>query len=184
MMFSELELAGVFRIDPELLEDERGMFARTWCAREFDSHGLTPRFVQCSLSFNPARGTLRGMHYQAPPFQEDKLILCTRGAVYDVVIDLRPTSPTFARHAAVILSAANRQMLYVPKGFAHGFLTLECDTEIRYFMSEYYASDYARGVRWNDPAFAIQWPEEARVISDGDRSYPDIETLLQQGALR
>jgi len=167
-------LAGAVVVDPELLVDHRGYFARLWCEREFASHGLNPRLVQCSVSYNTAKGTLRGMHYQADPYPEAKFLRCTRGAVYDVIIDLRPGSHTYLRHFAVELSAANRRMLYVPEGFAHGFQTLEDHSEVIYQMSEFYRSDLSRGVRWNDPAFGIEWPDvEHRIIADRDATYPD-----------
>ncbi|HKW94439.1 MAG TPA: dTDP-4-dehydrorhamnose 3,5-epimerase [Methylomirabilota bacterium] len=173
MIFAETPIPGVWIIEPERLADERGFFARSWCEREWASRGLNPRIVQCNISFNKRRGTLRGMHYQAPPFEEAKLVRCIRGAIHDVVIDLRPESTTFKRHAAVRLDAESRRMLYVPEGVAHGFQTLEDETEIFYQMSEFYAPDHARGVRWDDPAFGIQWPPDDRTISARDRTYPD-----------
>ena len=173
MIFVETRLKGAFVIEPERLEDERGFFARTWCQREFEAYGLNPRLVQCNISFNKEAGTLRGMHYQAAPYEEAKLVRCTQGAIHDVIIDLRPESPTFKQHTAVVLTAQNRKMLYVPEGFAHGFLTLEDHTEVFYQMSEFYAPEYARGVRWNDPVFNIQWPTAVQVISDRDRNYSD-----------
>jgi len=173
MIFTETKLKGAFIIEPERLEDERGFFARTWCEKEFKEHGLNPRLVQCNISFNVSRGTLRGMHYQAPPFEEAKLVRCTAGAIYFVIVDLRKNSPTFKQHSGIVLNAESRNMLYVPEGFANGFLTLEDNIEIFYQMSEFYAPGYERGFRWNDPAFAIQWPEEVRVISDRDKNYPD-----------
>jgi dTDP-4-dehydrorhamnose 3,5-epimerase len=166
-------LKDAFIIDPQKLEDERGFFARTWCQQEAAAYGLQPRWLQCNISFNKQRGTMRGMHYQVAPSAEAKLVRCTMGAIYDVIIDLRPDAPTFQQWAAVELSAQNRRMLYVPEGFAHGFLTLEDNTEIFYQMSEFYAPAHARGVRWNDPAFGIQWPSDVRVIADRDRNYPD-----------
>ncbi len=173
MIFRPTDLPGAVIIEPEKREDERGFFARTWCQREFTEHGLNPRVVQCSVSFNLRKGTLRGMHYQAAPFPEAKLIRCTRGAIYDVIIDLRPESPTFKRWVAVELAADNHRMLYIPEGFAHGFQTLEDQTEVFYQMSEFYAPESARGVRWDDPAFHIAWPPGERIISERDRSYPD-----------
>ena len=166
-------LTGAFIIEAERLEDHRGFFGRTWCQREFEQHGLNPRCVQCNISLSKKRGTLRGMHYQAAPHEEAKLVRCTMGAIYDVVIDLRPNSPTFKQHIAVVLTAENRKMLYVPEGFAHGFQTLEDNTEVFYQISEYYAPEYARGVRWNDPAFGIRWPIDELVILERDRNYPD-----------
>jgi len=173
MIFTETSLKGAFLIEPERLEDERGFFARTWCQREFEAHGLNSRLVQCNISFNKKMGTLRGMHYQVAPYEEARLVRCTQGAIYDVIIDLRPESSTFKQYIAAVLTAQNRTMLYVPEGFAHGFLTLEDNTEVFYQMSEFYAPEYARGVRWNDPAFGIQWPAEIQVISDRDQNYPD-----------
>lgn len=174
MKFTELELAGAWIIEPELVSDARGFFARTWCAREFEEHGLNPRLVQCNVSFNELVGTLRGMHYQAPPHEEAKLVRCTHGRIYDVIVDLRRESPTFAKWVAIELSARNRRMLYVPEGFAHGFQTLESASEVTYQMSEFYVAESARGVRWDDPALAIEWPfAEPRSISEKDNSYCD-----------
>jgi dTDP-4-dehydrorhamnose 3,5-epimerase len=173
MNFQKTKLAGVFKIQLERRSDERGFFARTWCKDEFASHGLNASLVQSSISFNAKKGTLRGMHYQAAPFAETKVIRCTQGALYDVVIDLRPDSLTFKQWIAAELSAENRDMLYVPEGCAHGFLTLADKTEILYQMSQVYTAESARGVRWNDPAFAIDWPAKVQVIADRDRAYPD-----------
>jgi dTDP-4-dehydrorhamnose 3,5-epimerase len=173
MIFIETALKGAFLIEPERREDERGFFARAWCQREFVARGLNPRLVQCNISFNRQRGTLRGMHYQAAPYEEVRLVRCTRGAIYDVIIDLRPHSPTFTQWVAVELTADNYCMLYVPEQFAHGFQTLEDNTEVFYQMSEFYAPEYVRGVRWNDPAFAITWPQAARIISERDQQYAD-----------
>jgi dTDP-4-dehydrorhamnose 3,5-epimerase len=173
MTFSETRLKGVFEVYPEPRIDERGLFARTWCQREFESNGLNPQIAQCSVSFNHAKGTLRGMHYQVAPWQEAKLVRCTRGAIYDVAVDLRRDSPTFKSWVALRLTAENRAMLYVPEGCGHGFLTLEDKCEVFYQISEFYSSDHGRGVRWNDPAFGIEWPGEVVVISERDRSYPD-----------
>lgn len=173
MIFKATDLAGAYVIEPERIEDERGFFARTFCAREFQAHGLNAHFVQCSTSFNKVKGTLRGMHHQAAPCEEAKLIRCTRGSIFDVIIDLRPQAATFKRHVSVELSAANRLMLYVPEGCAHGFQALEDDTEVFYQMSEFFSPDCARGIRWNDPAFRIQWPEDVRTISRRDQQYPD-----------
>jgi dTDP-4-dehydrorhamnose 3,5-epimerase len=153
--------------------DSRGFFARTYCEREFDAQNLNFRFVQSSISFNKLKGTLRGMHYQAPPHEEIKLIRCSRGAIFDVIIDLRSESPTFKQHCSATLTEENGKMLYVPGGFAHGFQTLEDNTEVFYQMNEFYAPAYARGVRWNDPAFGIKWPADERIIIDRDRSYSD-----------
>jgi len=173
VIFSETTLEGAWIIDPERAEDERGFFARSWCQREFAARGLSPNVVQCNISFNRKRGTLRGMHYQAKPYEEVKLVRCTMGALYDVIIDLRVTSPTFRHWVAVELTASNRRMLYIPGGFAHGFQTLEANTEVFYQMSEFYSPDLTRGVRWDDPAFGIQWPPGERIISERDRNYSD-----------
>lgn len=173
MIFTETALKGAFIIEPELLEDERGFFALTWSEEEFVRHGLNPRVVQSNLSFNKRRGTLRGMHFQAAPYAQAKLVRCTAGAIYDVIVDLRSDSTTFKRWTAVELSAGNRLMLYVPEGFAHGFQTLEDNTEVSYQMSEEYVPESAQGVRWNDPAFGINWPAADRTIIDRDQKYPD-----------
>lgn len=173
MKFAETNLKGSFIIDPERLTDDRGFFARSWCEREAKRYGLEPKWLQCNISFNKVRGTLRGMHYQASPFAETKLVRCTMGAIHDVIIDLRPESPTFKNWTAVELTAENRRMLYIPEGFGHGFLTLMDNTEIFYQMSEFYDPKSARGVRWNDPAFGIVWPQNAVVMSNQDQSYPD-----------
>ena len=173
MTFTEAPLSGAFVVEPERIDDERGFFARTWCQREFQMHGLAPRWAQCNLSFSKKAGTLRGMHFQAPPHSEAKLVRCTRGAIHDVIVDLRAGSPTFTHYFGTDLTAENRRMLYVPEGFAHGFLTLEDKTEVFYQMSAFYEPAFARGVRWNDPHFGIHWPGEVRVISEKDRSYPD-----------
>jgi dTDP-4-dehydrorhamnose 3,5-epimerase len=173
MIFTETKLKGSFIIEPELLEDERGFFARSWCQKEFEAHGLNPRLVQCNISFNNKKGTLRGMHYQAAPYEEAKLVRCTMGSVYDVIVDLRPDSTSFKQYLGIILTPDNRKMLYVPEGFAHGFLTLEDNTEVFYQMSEFYTPEYATGVRWNDNTFGIQWPYDVSVISDRDQTYHD-----------
>jgi len=177
MTFHKTKLPGVFEIHPELKPDERGFFARCWCREEFESHGLNPKVVQCSLSFTARKGTLRGIHYQEAPYQESKLVRCTAGSVYDVVVDLRSQSPTFREWIAVALTAANRRMVYVPEGCGHGFLTLDDDTEVFYQMSEFYKPESARGVRWDDPAFQIVWPGEVQVISERDRTYPNFELM-------
>ena len=175
----ETVLKGAFIIEPERREDERGFFARTWCVHEFESHGLPSRIVQCNVSYNKEQGTLRGMHYQAAPHEEAKLVRCTLGAIYDVIIDLRPSSKTYMQHVAVVLTAQNRRMFFIPQGFAHGFQRLEDHTELFYQVSEKYAPESARGVRWNDPAFGIQWPPpDDRIISERDQSYPDF--ILQK----
>ena len=166
-------LKDAFLIDLEKREDSRGFFARTWCKREFEAHGINCQLVQCNLSYNTKKGILRGMHFQSSPREEAKVICCVQGAIFDVIIDLRSGSPTFSQHISVVLTAENRRMIYVPGGFAHGFQTLQDDTEIFYQMSEYYAPEFATGVRWNDPAFGIEWPADERLISDRDQSYPD-----------
>ncbi len=173
MIFRATSLAGAYVIEGERLEDERGFFARSFCRREFEAQGLVPDLVQCNISFNRRRGTLRGLHYQAAPHEEPKLVRCTLGRVHDVTVDLRPESETFKKHLAVTLSSENRTMLYVPAGLAHGFLTLEDDSEVFYQMAQFYHPTSARGVRWDDPAFGIEWPAEPTVISERDRSYPD-----------
>lgn len=173
MIFVETRIRGAYVIELERLEDERGFFARTWCQREFAAHGLNPVFVQCNLSFNQCQGTLRGIHYQTQPHEEAKLVTCTMGAIYDVILDLRPASPSFTQWIAVELTETNRRMLYVPEGCAHGFLTLADHTQVFYHMSEFYTSACARGVRWNDPAFGITWPARVQVISEQDQHYPD-----------
>lgn len=175
MIFRETHLAGVFEVHIEPFGDERGFFARTWCQREFEEHGLNSHLVQCSLSFNPVKGTLRGMHFQEEPYPETKLVRCTRGAIYDVVIDLRRGSPTFRQWIAAHLTAENHAMLSIPPGCAHGLLTLEDNTEVFYQMSEFYHPDLSRGVRWNDPAFGVDWPHAPVLLSDRDRTYPDFE---------
>jgi dTDP-4-dehydrorhamnose 3,5-epimerase len=176
MHFIETKLSGAYLIEPELLEDSRGFFARTWCRRELQQRGLNPRLAQCSISFNKRKGTLRGMHYQTPPFAEVKLVRCTMGAVHDVIVDLRPESTTFKEHLGVELTALNRLMLYIPEGFAHGFVTLEDNTEVLYQMSEFYSPSHAKGFRWNDPAFKIPWPIEVHTLSDRDRDFPDFDS--------
>ena len=173
VIFIEIQLQGAYIIEPEKLEDERGFFARSWCEREFAAHNLNPRTVQCNISFNSKKGTLRGMHYQAAPRAEAKLVRCTRGAIYDVIIDLRPKSPTFKQHVAEALTVDDHKMLYIPEGFAHGFQTLEDNAEVFYQISEFHAPECARGVRWNDPAFAIEWPISEPIMLKRDRSYPD-----------
>lgn len=176
MIFAETKLAGAYTIDLEKREDSRGFFARAWDQKEFEDRGLNPTVVQCNLSFNKSSGTTRGMHYQAAPHEEAKLIRCTRGSIFDVIIDLRSDSPTFRDWVGVELTAENRRMLYVPEGFAHGYQTLEDDTETLYQVSEWYAPDSERGIRWDDPALGIVWPEtESREISEKDLSWPDFK---------
>jgi dTDP-4-dehydrorhamnose 3,5-epimerase len=174
--FTETKLAGAFVIDPEPASDERGFFARTWCRREWQARGLTAELVQCSLSFTTRAGTVRGMHYQAPPHAEAKLVRCTRGRIYDVIVDLRPGSPTFKQWSAVELGADDRRMLYVPEGCAHGFQTLTDATEVFYQISASHDPASQRGVRWDDPAFGIVWPDApSRTISSRDRAFPDFQ---------
>lgn len=173
MKFIETKLKGAYIIEPERLEDERGFFARTFCQREFEEHGLNPHIVQCNISFNKKKGTLRGMHYQVAPYQEAKLVSCIRGAIYDVIIDLRQDSPTYCQWFAVELSAENYKTLYVPEGLAHGFQTLVDDTVVFYQMSEFHHPECARGVRWDDPAFDIKWPLSQRITSKKDMNYPN-----------
>jgi dTDP-4-dehydrorhamnose 3,5-epimerase len=177
MTFHETSVQGVFEIHLEPASDDRGFFARCWCEKEWESNGLNPKTVQCNVSFNARQGTLRGIHYQAAPCPETKVVRCTKGAIYDVVVDLRPQSPTFRKWMAVVLTGQNRNMVYVPEGCGHGFLTLEDETEVFYQMSEFYHPELARGVRWNDPAFHISWPVEVKVISERDRTYANLEEL-------
>jgi dTDP-4-dehydrorhamnose 3,5-epimerase len=173
MIFTATALENATVIDLDRHEDERGFFARSWCRREFEAHGLAPDLVQCDISFNLKKGTLRGMHFQIEPHEETKLVRCTRGSIFDVIVDLRRDSPSYKKSLGVVLSDENRRMLYVPKGFAHGFLTLKDGTEVFYQMSEYYDPVSQRGFRWNDPAFSISWPEEVLLVSDRDQEYPD-----------
>ena len=174
MVFRETPIAGAVLIEVEPLIDERGAFARTFAVDEFAAHGLETRVVQCNTSTNARAGTLRGLHYQTAPFAEAKLVRCVRGSLYDVVVDLRPGSPTYCAWYGVELSASNRRMLSIAAGLAHGFQTLEDDTEVLYQMSEQYSAEHARGVRWDDPAFGIAWPDAGeRTISERDRTYAD-----------
>lgn len=173
MNFAETKLHGAFVIDLQRAADSRGFFARTFCRREFAEHGLNPAVAQCNTSFNRTAGTLRGMHYQLEPFREVKLVRCISGAIHDVIIDLRPTSPTYRAWAGFDLSAENHRTLYVPEGFAHGYLTMADNTEVFYQVSEFYQPGHERGIRWNDPAFAISWPITPQIISPKDASHPD-----------
>jgi len=175
MIFTETELAGAFVIEPERREDDRGFFARSYCADEFEQHGLNPRVVNTNLSYNARRGTLRGMHFQRSPYEEAKLVRCTRGAIHDVIVDLRPGSPTYMRWIGVDLTADNYRLLYVPEGFAHGFQTLADDTDVTYQVSEFYTPGSEGGARYDDPAFGIEWPLAVTVISEKDASWPDFE---------
>jgi dTDP-4-dehydrorhamnose 3,5-epimerase len=170
--FLPLDLPGAFRIELEPHSDERGFFARTFCAREFAAAGLDGRLAQASLSWNPRRGTLRGLHWQAEPHAEAKVVRCARGRIWDVLVDVRPGSPAFRRHVALELGAEDRAAVYIPTGVAHGFLTLEDGCEVHYQMSEFHAPEAARGARYDDPAFAIAWPAAVRVVSERDRSWP------------
>lgn len=173
MIFSETELKGAYIIKLEPLGDERGFFARSFCQKEFEEHGLNFGIVQCNLSYNKKKGTLRGMHYQIAPYEETKLVSCVRGAIYDVIIDLRESSPTYRQWFAVELTAENYKMLYISAGFAHGIQTLEDNTVVFYQMSEFYHPESARGVRWDDPAFGVKWPIKNHIISAKDRGFPD-----------
>ena len=173
MKFTALDLPGTFLVDLEPITDNRGHFARTFCHDEFREHGLDPMVAQCNVSWNHRKGTLRGMHYQKPPHEEAKLVRCTMGAIRDVIIDLRRDSPTYLRWAGVELTAENRNALYIPRGLAHGFLTLADASEVFYQMSHVFEPEATAGVRWNDPAFRIEWPGEVNVISDRDREFPD-----------
>jgi dTDP-4-dehydrorhamnose 3,5-epimerase len=174
VIFTETKLPGAYLIDLERREDERGFFARAWCAEEFAEHGLSTRLVQANISFNVRQGTVRGMHFQVEPHAEAKVVRCTRGAIFDAIIDLRPESDTYKRWIGVELDAEGRRALYVPEGFAHGYQTLAAETETTYLVSEYYAPHADGGVRWDDPAFGIEWPDPANAfLSEKDRNWPD-----------
>lgn len=175
MKFIPAGLDGASVIELEKLEDERGYFARTWCRQEFAAHGLETNIVQTNTSYNRSAGTLRGMHYQLAPHEETKLVRCTRGALYDVIVDLRPRSSQYKQWIGVELNADNGRMLYIPAGFAHGFITLTDDTEIAYMMSAVYVPDAARGFRWDDPGIGIEWPAKAVVMSDRDKALPQYQ---------
>jgi dTDP-4-dehydrorhamnose 3,5-epimerase len=177
MKFTPLPLAGAHLIDLEKRGDDRGFFARFFCEKEFAQHGLITRFVQINNSLTSKKGTLRGMHYQLPPSAEVKVVRCLRGALYDVILDLRPHSATFGQWFGETLSADNRRMMYVPEGFAHGFLTLEPDTEALYLVSAPYAPEAERGVRYNDPRFGIRWPITPDELSDKDKAWPDYDPV-------
>ncbi len=179
MIFSELGLKGAFLVEVKKIEDDRGFFGRAWCANEFKQNGLNPAFVQLNTSFSHKKGTIRGMHYQVDPYQEVKFIRCTRGRIFDVIIDLRPDSPTFMKWVGNELSADNYRMVYVPENFAHGFVTMEDNSEVYYPVSQFYTPGAERGLRWNDPAFKIKWPVEISMVSDKDQSHKDfsIESL-------
>jgi dTDP-4-dehydrorhamnose 3,5-epimerase len=173
MIFTETKLKGAFVIEVQKFEDDRGFFGRTFCQKEFEKAGLNPNVAQANVSFNRKKGTLRGMHYQAAPHGEIKLVRCTRGAIYDVIIDVRPDSPTYKQWVGVTLKEGAYTMFYVPEGFAHGFQTLEDETEVIYQVSQFYTPGSERGIRYNDPVFRIDWPLDVQVISDKDRSWPD-----------
>jgi len=173
MQFEPLSIEGAFRVRIEPLADERGFFARTYCRREFGALGISGTVVQTSLSYNARSGTVRGMHMQWPPSEESKLVRCVRGSIFDVLLDLRPSSKSFLAHETVILDQDGRDSVYIPPGVAHGFQTLTDHAEVLYQMTDYYAPDLATGVRWNDPAFGIEWPAPVTVISARDASYPD-----------
>jgi dTDP-4-dehydrorhamnose 3,5-epimerase len=175
MIFTETKLDGAFLIDIEERTDERGFFARSWCQKEFEQHGLVPRVVQANISFNHKKGTVRGMHYQASPYEETKLVRCTRGAIYDVIVDLRKGSPTYCQWLSAELTADNRRMLFVPEGYAHGFQTLTDATEVCYQVSQFYTPGAERGARFNDPAFSIRWPLDVTVISEKDANWADFQ---------
>lgn len=172
MRFTGTELRGAFLVDLDMRADDRGFFARTFCAQEFEAHGLKPAVAQCNVSHNHKKGTLRGMHYQVAPATEAKLVRCTRGAIYDVIIDLRPDSPTYLRHVGVELTEDNRSALYVPEMFAHGYQALTDGAEVVYQVSEPYAPGFEQGLRFDDPAFGIAWPEAVSVISEKDATWP------------
>ncbi len=176
MIFTSTPIAGVQLIQPEPVADVRGAFARTWCQREFEGHGLNAKLAQCSVSYNAKRGTLRGMHFQSAPHAEAKLVRATRGTIYDVAVDLRPDSETYLQWFGTELSVDNRHMLYIPEGCAHGFQTLTDDAEVFYQISEFYEPTAGRGFRYNDPAFGIRWPLPDPIMSDRDRDYPDYVT--------
>lgn len=173
MIFTETKLNGAFLIDLEPVKDQRGFFGRAWCRREFEEHGLVPNFVQANISYNRKKGTLRGMHYQTEPFSEDKLVRCISGAIVDVIIDLRPDCSTYGEWFGVELTAKNHKALYVPKEFAHGFLTTEDETEVFYMVSQIYTPNFEGGIRWDDPLFKINWPIPVSVVSQKDAAWPD-----------
>lgn len=175
MIFTELELAGAFVVDIEKRQDDRGFFGRAWCAEEFEAHGLESAIRQINTSFSARQGTMRGLHYQVDPYQETKFIRCTQGRIFDVIVDLRPESPTFKQWVGTELSAENYRMVYVPENFAHGFLTLEDNSEVYYPTTEFYTPNAERGLRFNDPTFAIDWPIEVSVFSDKDISHDDFD---------
>jgi dTDP-4-dehydrorhamnose 3,5-epimerase len=177
MIFTELPLPGAFAVDLQELQDERGFFARSYCAAEFAAKGLGPELRQCSVSFNARRGTLRGLHYQDAPHEEHKLVRCTAGAIFDVIVDIRQSSPTYRRWYGEELTMANRRSLFIPPGFAHGFVSLTDGAEVYYMISAAHAPEFSRGLRWNDPAFGIEWPLAPTVISARDAAYPLMDEL-------
>ncbi len=177
MIFTETKLSGAYVIEMEKCEDERGFFARTWDSDVFKKKGLNPNLVQCNVSFNIEKGTVRGMHFQKSPHEEDKIVRCAKGKIFDVIVDLRKDSPTFAEWEGFELSEKNYKMLYIPKGFAHGFQTIEKDSEVFYQMSEYFMPEYASGVMWNDPNFKIVWPLPISTISKKDLSYRHFKNI-------
>lgn len=178
MKFVEINLKGAYVIEPELKSDERGFFARTFCKHEFDEHGLNSNLVQCNISYNKTRGTLRGMHFQHSPNAEAKLVRCTQGAVFDVIVDLRENSKTFAKWVGVELSAENRKAVYVPEGFAHGYLTLTDNAEVSYQVSEFYSPKCESGINWNDTSVNIQWPFQPVLVSEKDQNHMPMKALV------
>lgn len=175
MRFTPTPLAGAYLIDLEKREDDRGFFSRLYCEQEFLKYNLSNHFVQANNSYSVSKGTLRGLHYQLTPYEETKLVRCVKGSFYDVILDLRPDSPTFGQSFGATLSEQNRTMMYVPQGFAHGFLTLEDHSEVLYFVSQYYSKERERGVRWDDPTFSIRWPAVPSIVSDRDQSHPNFD---------
>ena len=180
MTFTESSLPGAFLIDLAPIADERGFFARAYCPEEFAAQGMGTELRQCSVSYNTRKGTLRGLHYQRPPHEEHKLVRCTAGAIFDVIVDIRPQSFHYRRWFGTQLTAQNRRSLFIPPGFAHGFITLSDDTEVYYMISVPHAPEYAQGLRWSDPAFAIQWPLAPTVISARDAAYPLLDVSAAQ----
>lgn len=178
MILTETKLKGSYIIEPEKITDQRGFFARSWCQKEFQKYGLNSNLVQCNISFNSKKGTLRGMHYQIKPYEEAKLVRCTQGSIYDVIVDIRPDSSTFKSWYGINLSAVNHKMLYIPEGFAHGFQTLEHNTEVFYQMSNFYHAESARGLKWDDPDLEIKWIlKENLIISEQDQQYPFVREI-------
>ena len=177
MIFKETRLKGSYIIELERIADERGFFSRAWCQKEFQSHGLNPNVAQCNLSYNTLKGTLRGIHFQIAPYEEAKIVRCISGQIYDVIVDLRPESPTYLQWLGLELSSTNRKMIYVPENFAHGYLTLADHTEVFYQVSQFYAPGSESGIRWDDPALRIKWPRfDNLIISEKDQSWPFVNT--------